>query len=761
MKAVTQALKRLSAAAAVLLAVAAAAVAAAEPATLKVWTMGEEGKKLEGLIALFEAENPGVRVVNQAIPWSAAHEKLITSIVGGITPDISQLGTTWMPEFHAMDALLPLDPYLAADPAFGEKDFFPAAWKTVKFQDGVYGLPWYVETRCLFYRKDALAQVGVAEPPRNWEELRAVGKKLSERSHAFGINLPWKEGGTLCMFIWQAGGRIFDEQGNIAVTEPACREALEFYCGLFRDKIAPMGEAGDLDPVTGFSDQAATIPLFISGPWSIHQIEQRNADQMKAGQPSIEGKWDIVPLPAGKRSASFLGGCNLVVFRGSRHPDLAWKFLRFCEEKKTQVEWFKLSDCLPSRMDAWQDPVLAGNRHLAPFEKQLHTAQPTPQIPEWEQVVDVMGRQMEKAIFNEQSVPEALTGLEAMIGQILKERAATQSFSYKLLVLGGTALFFLLLVILYFARSSGVKQENFGGGLDVREHGGAAKWVFLFLGPAVGLLIVFFFLPVLAAFLMSLTNYDIYSFADISRASVIGFQNYGTILQDEVFWKSVWNTLIFAAVGGPLTIVTALSAALALERITRCQAFFRSGLFLPVVTSLVAVAVVWKWIYHPRFGILNSALGFFGASPRDWLSNPDTALGCLIAMAVWKNFGYQMVIFLAGLQAIPKVYYEAAQIDGAGAIERFTAITLPLLAPTFILITITTTIGYMQFFAEPYIMTEGGPLDSTLSVVLYLYRKGFKFYRMGEAAAVSYILFFLIFVFSIGQVLWANRREQK
>jgi multiple sugar transport system permease protein len=173
---------------------------------------------------------------------------------------------------------------------------------------------------------------------------------------------------------------------------------------------------------------------------------------------------------------------------------------------------------------------------------------------------------------------------------------------------------------------------------------------------------------------------------------------------------------------------------------------------MPVVTTLVAVSILWRFIYQPRFGILNYLLGFIGIHPIDWLGDPHWAMPAIILMAIWKNFGYNMIIFIAGLQNIPEDLYEAANIEGASEWNKFKNITLPLLAPTTLFVSIITIIGYFQLFAEPYVMTQGGPLNSTLSIVLYMYREGFRWWNMGYSAAIAFILFFIIMVISLIQL---------
>ena len=276
---------------------------------------------------------------------------------------------------------------------------------------------------------------------------------------------------------------------------------------------------------------------------------------------------------------------------------------------------------------------------------------------------------------------------------------------------------------------------------------------YIFLTPALLAIFVFFLIPVIAAFIMSFTDFDIYSLGNFHLVRFIGLTNYIKIFDDPLFWQALKNTLYFVVAGGPLSITVSLGAALLLNsKLVKFKGAFRLIYFMPVVTTLVAVSVLWRFIYQPRFGILNYLLGFLGASPIDWLGDPHWAMPAIILMAVWKNFGYNMIIFIAGLQNIPEDLYEAANIEGASAWQQFKHITIPLLAPTTLFISIITMIGYFQLFAEPYIMTQGGPLNSTLSIVLYMYQEGFRWWNMGYSSALAFILFFIILVISLIQL---------
>ncbi len=267
-----------------------------------------------------------------------------------------------------------------------------------------------------------------------------------------------------------------------------------------------------------------------------------------------------------------------------------------------------------------------------------------------------------------------------------------------------------------------------------------AGW--MFAAPALIVIAVFFLLPVLAALGLSFTDFDIYALASLKNLRFVGLANYLVVLRMGLFWKALGNTLYFVVVGVPLSVAVALGTALLVHsRLARWKGFFRVALFTPVVTNLVAVAVIWKYLFQQRYGVVNYALGALGIHPLDWLGNPHLAMPTIILFAVWKNFGYAMIIVLAGLQAIPGELYEAARLDGAGAWRQLRHITLPMLGPTLMTVGLLTMVGYFQLFAEPYVITEGGPLQSTLSVLYLMYNQGFDWWNLGLASAIAFVLF--------------------
>ncbi|MFC7547383.1 carbohydrate ABC transporter permease [Plantactinospora sp. GCM10030261] len=286
-------------------------------------------------------------------------------------------------------------------------------------------------------------------------------------------------------------------------------------------------------------------------------------------------------------------------------------------------------------------------------------------------------------------------------------------------------------------RPRGVRREGIAG------WGLALPFLIIFAVFMVG--------PVLASFAMSFTDLRSADLRNPLGVNLVGLDNYARLFGDDTFRQTAINTAYFVVVGVPLTMALGLAAAVGLDAgISKFRTFFRVGYYLPVVTSIVAVAVVWRFLLEPETGIVNTVLGYVGIDGPVWLGDPDTAMPSLIVMAAWRNLGFLMVIFLAGLQAIPGDLYEAAAIDGSGAWSRFRHVTLPLMRPTLLFGGVITGIGYLQFFEEPFVMTKGGPLDSTLSVAFYTYNQ-FGFGNYSYAAAISYVLFAAILLFTLVQ----------
>ncbi|MGF7030742.1 multiple sugar transport system permease protein [Paenibacillus mucilaginosus] len=277
-------------------------------------------------------------------------------------------------------------------------------------------------------------------------------------------------------------------------------------------------------------------------------------------------------------------------------------------------------------------------------------------------------------------------------------------------------------------------------------------WAILLLLPNIIGFLAFTLIPVIASFLLSFTSWDM-----LSPIRWVGFENYAALLKDETFIKVFWNTIYFAGVSVPVGIVCSLFLAVALDQGIAFKKFYRAAYFLPVVSSMVAVAVVWQFIYNPEYGLLNYALSLIGIKGPNWLTSTVWAMPAVILTSVWKNVGFNMLIFLAGLQGIADSYYEAADLDGARWHQKFWYVTVPLLSPTTFFVTVMSFIGSFQVFDTVFLMTQGGPARSTSVIVHYLYENAFKYFNMGYASAMAYVLFFMVFLITLFQ-LWRQKK---
>ncbi|MFA6093690.1 MAG: extracellular solute-binding protein [Elusimicrobiota bacterium] len=715
-----------------------APAAPAHEGRITVWAMGAEGKLIRKLADMFEAENPGAKVLTQAIPWDAAHEKLVTAIVGGMAPDVSQMGSTWMPEFQGIDALARLDDFAALSKPAAPANFFSGSLTPTCYNGRRYGIPWYVDTRVMFYRTDLAAQAGFSSFPTTWEGFLKLSRELVRRNSRpgdpkYAFSLPTNDWQFLLMFLWQNGGELLPQgrQGPVFASG-GLEGALSYLKTFFDEKLAPLEPSRNSDPLVAF--ETGYFPIFLAAPWMIYELER--------SKPQLAGKWATARLPGKKASISFIGGSDLVIFNQSKNKALAWKFVEFLSRPDIQVRWYEISKDLPAVKAAWKHPSLNSNPLLAPFKAHLDSAKSPPPVPEWESMANALNESMEEVMFGKTSVEEARAKLSERIRGLLNQSAPKQSVFFRLAV---TALLFLLPVLLvaaYFAAGSAPLSRK-------KKPQYAA---FAFLLPSLSILAVFLFLPVVASFAASLTNWNLSGLNDLSRVAYVGFANYIRLFQDPVFLIGLRNTLIFAFIGVPLSVSLSLFMALCVNRrFLRWKAAFRIGYFIPVITTMVAVAIIWRWLYNPVFGVFNLALAKLHLPMQNWLTDPRLALPSLILMALWKGFGYNTIIFVAALQSIPESLYESIEIDGANTRQRFWYLTLPMLQRTTFFIVIMTTIGYFQFFAEPYIMTGGGPLNATMSVVLYMYQHGFKFYNLGYSSAMAYVLFACIFTLTLLQ----------
>lgn len=353
--------------------------------TLNVWGMGEEAKALPKIAEQFEAENPDIKINVQPLPWDTAHDKLLTAVASKKGPDVVQMGTTWIPEFANAGALMDLSSDIGNYPELADDNFYAGSLNTTKYDGKTVGVPWYIDTRVLYYRTDLLKEVGYDQAPKTWDELKDAADKLKARGgNKYGISLDVKEQTLMFMFARQNGSKLID--GNKPLfNEPQFVEAVDYLNSFFKDGDAPL-DLG-IDIVAGFKGDGM-LPMFISGPWMIKLINDQ--------APELQGKWATAVLPAKENNISALGGSNLSVFQYTDHKEEAMKFLAYMSKPETQLKWLELANALPSTKKAWEDPKLTSDPNLKVIGEQMTSSEPMPLLKPWEQVAQEALNSFEK-----------------------------------------------------------------------------------------------------------------------------------------------------------------------------------------------------------------------------------------------------------------------------------------------------------------------------------------------------------------------------
>ncbi len=365
--------------------------------SITVWAMGTEGENLGVIAEDFMAENPNVSVEVTAVPWDAAHDRIVNAIAAGEVPDVSLVGTTWMGEFATLGGLDP------TPDSIDSSAFFEGAWDTTVVDGTSYGVPWYVETRVVYYRTDMAEQAGIDAAPEDWDGLTALAQGLQEAGGQYGISL--QPGGvgswqTWMPFFWQAGGEIVDDDNNFTIDSDACVDALTYYDSFFEEGLA-QDSVSDVPVEAQFAD--GSVGSFISGPWMIGVVTDAGADP---------ATFTVAHQPTNQSATSFVGGGNLAVFEQSDNKPAAWAFVEYMTRPEVQVKWYQTVSDLPAVQEAWDDPTLADDEMLSTFGTQLEDAKSPPAIPKWEEVASVIDDQIEQVTQGSTSPEDGCTAMQ-------------------------------------------------------------------------------------------------------------------------------------------------------------------------------------------------------------------------------------------------------------------------------------------------------------------------------------------------------------
>jgi multiple sugar transport system substrate-binding protein len=391
---------------------------ARDDAVIRFWAMGREGEVVQALIPEFERRNPGVRVQVQQIPWTAAHEKLLTAFVGDATPDVTQLGNTWVPEFVALGALEEIGPWVERSAELDAADFFPGIWATNVVDGRAFGVPWYVDTRVIFYRTDLLAAAGYDSMPVTWEEWREALRRMKTQlgPNRFPILLPTNEWPQPVILGMQPGGSLLRDDGRYgAFRDTLFRRGFEFYVSLFREGLAPAVSAAQIS--NRYQEFArGNIAMVITGPWEIGEFTNRLPSD-------LQDRWMTAPLPGPDGPGISLAlGSSIVLFRGSPRKQAAWRLIEYLSSPEQQLRFYEMTGDLPAHRTAWTSPILTDNRYARAFQQQLERVLPLPMVPEVEEIVTRVFEHGERVVRGQTSIDAALALLDRDVDRILEKR---------------------------------------------------------------------------------------------------------------------------------------------------------------------------------------------------------------------------------------------------------------------------------------------------------------------------------------------------
>ncbi|TAH37912.1 MAG: extracellular solute-binding protein [Planctomycetota bacterium] len=713
------------------------AAAAQEPAELKVLIHERHFyafPALEQVAREFEAAHPGVRVhVLSSASAAGAHEKTRFMLAGGIPLDVTWIDVTELAAYLAEDVLVDLQPYFDADPGWNPDDYFPQVLDGMRdARRHLYGLPSTFTPYVMYVNETLLAREGLAVPPDwSWEQFHELCRRAT-RENQWGLELTlWLQ--PLAPWIWQNGGRFLDEHGRCALDEPAAVEAIAFLHRLVhQEQVArPVPFEGQIQFGLFQAGKAAFYgPV---GYWETYRF-----------QSIREFEWDVVPLPRHKEAATAIAMRFYCVPAVSRHPQLAYQFVRALGGDAMQRELARIGNGVPglkraaASADFLKPGVAPESEHV--FLDVLPAARFLPVLSNWKEIEELTKAEFQDCLLLGKTSPaEACARVAAATNDFLDREADLRRRPFlpgwlfaAALCSGAAALAGALLGAL----------RRRPARLAAREE--RAAW--LFLAPWAAGCALFLAGPAAVSLLLSLSEWS--PLRPLSAARWMGLDQYRRLAGDATFQDSVRVTAQYALFAVPLQLIAALGLALLLNRRFRGRNAFRTLFYLPTILSPVVLGAVWRWMLDADDGLFNDALACAGVRGPDWLGDPSWILPAFVLLSLW-TVGAQMLVFLAGLQAVPPSLQEAARIDGAGAWRRLWHVTLPAISPLLLLNLVAGIINAFQLFAQPYVMTQGGPGNESRFLALYLYEQGFRFLRMGYASTLAWALFLIVLALTL------------
>ncbi|HEY3267937.1 MAG TPA: extracellular solute-binding protein [Armatimonadota bacterium] len=729
----------------------------------------------------FEAAHPGVHVSAERAPAGTAYvQKVLVEFAGGTPPDVLFVETNMFVTLADKGVLMPLNPLMKGDSSFHIGDYYPEIVDRFTVRDRasgantIYTIPRDIApVCCIYYNKKLFDDAGVPYPSDDWtwsddpgrltrpgfdpnKDFLSVCERLTKRNPKTGHINQFAIDAVPDPFIYSAGGRLADsvkKPTRVTYDDPNTLHGLQFRADLI-NKYHVMPSPMDYSAMgVGAPDLFLTgrLAMFHSGIWNTPQFRDIKTFD-----------WDVAMFPKGPTGirAFGTGGSGYGIARGSRHALLAWELVKYLAGPDGQIALAKTGLAQPAirrlaESSAWLDGQKPTNKVITC--RGVPYIQFNPFTPVWDEVMTKINPELDLVWEGKQSAAQAVRKTLPAAQRVLDEwrfPKTLRAFPW----VGGVIAFFAILAAIVFGVWWASRAE--WAGMKSRHKRKDAWAGYVFIAPWIVGFVVFTIGPIVASFMLAFCQWDL-----INPAKWVGMGNFTQILgHDDLFSKTLWNTVVFTVFSVPLGVAGSLAVAMLLNAKVKGQAWFRTAYYLPAVTSAVAASVLWMWVFNPDFGLLNTAIDKLHLMPLAnllhlvdpdkhkilWLLDERLAKPSLILMGLW-GVGGGMVIFLAGLQGIPAALYEAAELDGAGALSRFRNVTLPMLTPTIFFTLIMGVIGSFQVFTQAFVMTAGGPHNATLFYVLYLYQNAFQFLKMGYASALAWILFAFILVATLIQ----------
>ena len=775
-----------------------AAVAAADsPVVLYYWGSEDDVMALD-MIDDFETLHGGaIEVImgqSASINKTSDPQRLLCGVAGGDPPDVVRFDRYAVGEWAAKGAFMPLQAFLERDLrerpddplTLHPEDFYPPCWQEANYDGQLYGVPTRTDNRALYYNidllerhREALIAAGCVDPndptkpgpPRTWKQLKAAAQILTEYDENGGLVrvgfIPDYGDSRLYIYGWLNGGKFMSDDGRTCtLNAPEIVEALAFVTEMYDmmggvkrvNAFQTSEEGGDLDPFL-----AGKVAMRIDTDSQVALIANARRDLRFGVCPP--------PAPEGKPSLAWCGGWSLVIPTGAKHPDEAWEYIKYMVSRRaSKIKYDANQQRARATGNIWMpriharvdicrwamehyvysdpeiDPKLKAAKRI--FVDTMPTSKYRPVTPVgqllWNEHVRAMEDGLYKRFDSEDVVRNAQRSLDVHTAEVQRELDRIFKpvdypvLSWKPVVAAYVALLMagVVAVYVYFGRkvrAKGYFRHEFRAGYLF-----AAPWFLGFLVFSGG--------PILFSLFMSFCQYDVFS-----PPKWVGLKNYiDMFANDPVFYKSLWNT-VYMAIAIPLGMGVSLGIAMLLSHEIKGIAVYRTFFYLPAIMPAVAASILWRWMLHPEEGVLNALIEKVGLPGPLWLQDEHTAKPALILMGLW-GAGSGMIVWLAGLKGIPKHLYEAADIDGAGRLRKFWNVTMPMLSPYILFNLIMGLIGTFQIFTKAYIMTQGGPVDSTLFYAYNLFNNAFRYMRMGYASALAWLLFFIVVILTLIQL---------